>query len=253
MTQKPMKALGICYHILDHRMYEKFPPSDQSRVDLGNEEYVFRTTDTKWFQDAERRGVIVKDDSSKEDGVISAVIVEGTLKEPIEIELLCRYNGMEDTLTFTEKDIFKHSVFQTRVALKFGEFLEDRKKEEWMKYVSVFIKSAERRVDSENTRPIVVDVINKIENSEWVLKKEDLLVGGQDRVWYDAAREAVWIFSDKIKKILDEYNVSLRQASELLKEYRAGESDSIRIGKKFYSMWQFNVKKLNIPERLKCN
>lgn len=141
----------------------------------------------------EKLGAIERLDRTPAPGIQKITIIEGPLKEDeasFDFEIID--DGITNNLILKESHVLSYRRFREKYLTTFQKLLPPMKNEEWGAVIAPLIWQAERITEDINDAPAVPDVLNKIENSEVVGNKKDLVAGGGNRVWHDTATDTLF-------------------------------------------------------------
>ncbi len=208
---------------------------------------IYSTFDRQWFIKCQGEGLIEAVQPENKFGITRMTIIEGALhNDPITYRLdLVHGDGSGGTIDIEESRIFSFSYFRQKYAAHFQRIIERMSTEAWEAILDPLIDAADRVHDDTNESPVVVDIINTIEDSQVVLNKKELTEGGGDRIWLEKETDTLWVLSHNIEPIADKYDIELKRLSDLAADLKKGKAVQKRIAGRQFSLWPFR------PERFK--
>lgn len=220
------------------QIIQDFPAGTTTKTNGDGQRYLV-TTDPERANQQVLKGNIEILNKQPSNSITKITIIEGALesdpaKYVLEIDI-----GEYGTITLAEAEIFSFNKFRQKYAAKFQKVLPQMSNAEWEAVISPLIEDAARVMDDTNEFPVVMDVLNRLENCVVVTTKEELLTGPGNRIWYDASTETRFMYSKDIETIAVKYNIELRRLAGLLSEFLKGPAKRTWIGKKFVQLWQF--------------
>lgn len=202
---------------------------------------IYATIDADWFKRAEAQSIIERVQPENKYGIRNITIVEGALEtDPIVYRLeVTMEDGSGGTIDLEEGNIFSFKYFKDKFAARFQKVLPYMKKDAWEAVLAPLLDNAKRVQDDTNEAPIILEVINRIENSEVVRDKKELVAGAGNRIWLDEETDTLWVLSRDLEPIAERNKIEPRRLAELIKHYGKGRGHRERIGKRRYYLWSF--------------
>lgn len=226
----------IPFHVLNYKLIDQMAKEQETK------EGILFTSDEEWIIKYEKLGAIERLDRTPAPGILKITILEGPLKEDeasYDFEIMD--DGITNNLILKESQVLSYRRFRERYLTTFQKLLPLMKNEEWGAVIAPLIGEAERITEDINDVPAVIDTLNKIENSDVVRNKKDLVAGGGNRVWLDTATDTLFVMSkDTLEPIAKKHEITLKRLSQLLADYMKRGSKRERIGSRLYYLWGFS-------------